>query len=198
MVGMVAEKHGEASLCPFCREVATIGDDEEPVRRLRKRMETNDPDAFMELGRTYHRGLYGLPQDSKKAFELWSKAAELGYILGYGQLGSVYCFGLGVEKDIKKAIHYYQLAAVGGDMVTRRTLGALELNEGRVHRAMKHYMIAARAGCNDSLEHVKEGYKDGHVAKDDFANTLRAHKTSVDGRKSDRRDQAAGMSADRN
>jgi len=46
---------------------------------------------------------------------------------------------------------------------------------------MKHFMIAARAGCDTSLKEVGEGYKVGHVTKDEYARTLRAYQeTSIE------------------
>jgi len=47
---------------------------------MRKRVEANDPQAFVLLGFAYNDGQYGLAQDSSKAFELWSRAAELGSV----------------------------------------------------------------------------------------------------------------------
>ena len=43
---------------------------------------------------------------------------------------------------------------------------------------MKHFMIAAKAGFDLSLKEVGEGYKRGHVTKDEYAQTLRAYKAS--------------------
>ena len=45
-------------------------------------------------------------------------------------------------------------------------------------RAMKHFMIAAKIGCDASLEEVSERYKAGHVTKDEYASTLRAYKAT--------------------
>ena len=37
------------------------------------------------------------------------------------------------------------------------------------HLALKHFILAARAGHNKSLGAVKNGYMDGIVTKDEFA-----------------------------
>ena len=55
---------------------------------------------------------------------------------------------------------------------------------------MKHYIVAARAGCDLSLKSVGEGYKAGHVTKDDYATTLRTHRHIRDEMKSKQRDIA--------
>ena len=58
------------------------------------------------------------------------------------------------------------------------------------HRAVKHFIISASAGCDDSLKGVQAGYRDGKVNKDDFEKTLRAHQKSKDEMKSEWRDHA--------
>jgi hypothetical protein len=55
---------------------------------------------------------------------------------------------------------------------------------------MKHYMIAARGGLDNSLKKVGEGYKAGHVTKDEYARTLRAHKQATEEMKSEQRTKA--------
>ena len=62
-----------------------------------------------------------------------------------------------------------------------------EGQDGTHHRAMKHYVISARAGCKDSLDSVKKGYMAGHVTKEEYANTLREYQKSQDEMKSDAR-----------
>ena len=61
---------------------------------------------------------------------------------------------------------------------------------------MKHWMIAARAGYEKALKKVGEGYKAGHVTKDEYATTLRAYQCSVDEMKSKQRDIAAAKKFD--
>jgi len=55
---------------------------------------------------------------------------------------------------------------------------------------MKHFIIAARSGEDESLKEVGEGYKDGHVTKENYASTLRAHKECQDRMKSAQREEA--------
>ena len=79
---------------------------------------------------------------------------------------------------------------MGGDVLARHGLGNLEWNAGNYHRAMKHYMIAAGAGYDDSLKAIQQGYLDGHATKDDFEKALRAHIQATDEMKSDQREAA--------
>jgi len=57
-------------------------------------------------------------------------------------------------------------------------------------RAMKHFIIGARSGFDESLKAVGEGYKAGQVTKDEYANTLRAYQDSREDMKSEPRARA--------
>ena len=80
---------------------------------------------------------------------------------------------------------------MGGHEQARHFLGIEEVTKGQDKQAIKHFMIAARAGYNDSLKEVGIGYKKGLVTKDEYESTLRAHKDSQDEMKSEQRTNAA-------
>ena len=48
-----------------------------------------------------------------------------------------------------------------------------------MNRAMKHHMIAARAGVDLSLKKVGEGYRAGHLTKDEYASSTSTSISSV-------------------
>ena len=110
---------------------------------------------------------------------------------GYYNLGNSYYHGMGVVMDKKKAKHYFELAAMNGYVSARHNLAMVEWEKGNQHRAMKHFIIAARASDEGSLDKVKHGFKVGLVTKDEYANTLRAYQKSNKEMKSDARDKAA-------
>ena len=87
-------------------------------------------------------------------------------------------------------MYHLRLAAIGGHEISRHMLGSIEANRGIMDRAMKHYMIAARCGYEDSLKKVGEGYKAGHVTKDEYASALRAYQVCCDEMKSEQRARA--------
>ena len=60
-----------------------------------------------------------------------------------------------------------------------------------MRRAVMHYLIAAKAGHDFSLDRVKDGYRGGVATKSEFAAALRQHKESKDGMKSEARDRAS-------
>ena len=154
-------------------------------------MEVNDANAIYILGCHYLSGERGLPQDYEKAMELWLRAGELGCVTSYCKIGFAYHEGRGVERDIEKAKHYFELGAMRGNVVARHTLGVLEKHAGNVSRAMKHWMISAGAGDDDSLSEVRECFMEGNATKDDFEMALRAHKEAKDEMKSEQREAAA-------
>ena len=125
-----------------------------------------------------------------KANELYLRAGELGCAEGYFNLGNSYRNGRGVGMDKKKANHYYELAAMNGEVYARHNLGCVEGQAGNYHRAFKHFALAARAGDKDSLDKVKKGFMTGFITKDEYANTLREYQQRHDEMKSDDRDKA--------
>jgi TPR repeat protein len=162
-----AYKADDRELCPFCRTPEATSDGE-AIERMKKRAEGDDAIAIHNLGHIYRDGDYGLPQDRVKAMELWLRAGELGYARAYGSIGSVYERGQGVEMDAQKAIHYYELAAMGGHAASRHNLGVFEAHAGNYDRAAKHLMISAIAGDDESLEKIRKCYLNGWATKDDF------------------------------
>ena len=107
-------------------------------------MDSNDPDAFCNLGMLYRDGDMGLPQDINKANELLLKAAELGSCSAQAKIAAAYYNGEGVERDMNKARHHMEIAAIGGHEVARYLLGLIEGQNGHMDIAMKHFIIAAR------------------------------------------------------
>ena len=103
--------------------------------------------------------------------------------------------GRGVEIDKKKAKHYWELAAMTGDVDARYNLGCMEGRAGNHERAYKHYILSAKGGYKGSLEFVKKGFTKGFVTKDEYESTLRAHHECQAEMKSETRDKAADLMA---
>jgi TPR repeat protein len=99
----------------------------------------------------------------------------------------LYRRGEGVEKDKEKEMHHLEEAAIGGHHQARFSLAMHEEDSGRIDRAMKHYIIAAKLGYDKALDAVKEGFVKGVVRKDDYAAALRGHQAAVDATKSPQR-----------
>ena len=186
------KKNDELGMCAFCRS-PHFSSEEEGIERLAKLVENGNAMAFYVLAGCYADGIRGVPQDRAKANELWLKAGERGCAGGYYNLGLSYYQGQGVDRDEEKAKHYYEVAAIGGNAKARHILGLLEGKAGNHERAMKHFMVAARAGDNKPLDKVKQGFRSGHVTKDEYAGTLRTYHESQTELKSEARDKAAAV-----
>ena len=189
----------EHDVCPFCRTPPTS--DKELINRLEKRIDLNDPIAIYNMGGYYDKGQYGLHKNRAKALEFWHRAGELGYANAYFAIGSAYYFGRGVEVDEKKAKHYYELAAMRGDIEARYNLGFMEWEAGKMDRTVKHWLklervlkhfkIAAKDGDSKSLESIRRMNGYGDATKDDYDEALRSYQSYLDEVKSDQRDEAA-------
>ena len=185
----------EDHLCPFCREPPYCSD-KEVIEQYKKLMEKGNAYAFNMLGLCYAAGSDGMPQDEAKANELCLKAGELGCADGYANLGISYNIGRGVELDKMKAKHFYELAAMSGNVSVRYNLGCKEGKAGNHQRAFNHFMLSARAGYSKCLENVKTGFMAGIVTKDEYESTLRACHESQMEMKSEARDKAAAFLAE--
>jgi len=175
--------------CPFCRSPHPTHD--EATKLNMKRVELGDARAIQNLGFYYFKGLRGYPQDYNKGFELWHRAGELGNAVAYYSIGVAYDMGVGVERDEKKAVYYYELAAIGGDTTARHNLGIKEKRGGNMDRALKHYMIAVRGGNSGSLNQIQELYSLDLATKEDYTEALRAYQEYLVEIKSVQRDKAA-------
>ena len=170
--------------CPFCRH-PDLKSEEEEINKVMKRVKANDPVAMVQIG--LRRNEAG---DYDDAFRYLSKAAELGEVGAHYQLALFYYKGKGVEKDVKKVVYHWEQAAIGGHPKARYNLGCEENSNGRIDRAMKHWIIAATLGCDDTLDALKVCFRGGLVTKEDFAAALRAHQTAVEATKSPQREAA--------
>ncbi|KAK1734939.1 Sel1-like repeat family protein [Skeletonema marinoi] len=140
---------------------------EELDKNIMKRAAANDAFAIRQMGmKCYREG------DYEGSFKYLSNAVELGDVGAHHVLGALYLEGKGVKKDYGKAIYCYERAAIGGHPAARYNLGLDEGENGRFERAVKHFIIAATLGNDDSIQRLKHCYTIGKVSKTDFAAAL--------------------------
>ncbi len=173
----------KAKACAFCR--TTVLDEEKYRKKTQERIEANDPAALSFRGTKYHE-----EGDYDKALKYLTKAAELGDAQAHFLLGFMYLRGEGVEKDKEKAVYHFEKAAIGGHPVARHNLACYEAKNGNMEKAVKHWIISANFGYDHSMKTLLEVYKDGHITKEKYGATLRAHQAAIDAMKSLRRDNA--------
>ncbi len=166
--------------CPFCREPAVKGE-EENNKRVMKRVKANDPAALTQMG-----GRHCSDGDYDKGVEYYTKAAELGDVDAYYGLGVMYYN----EQDEEKAVYHWEIAAIGGHPQARQNLAMIEedKNNGNVERAVKHYTIAAKLGEEKSMKALWIHYSAGNITKEELDVTLRGHQAAIDATKSAQRD----------
>ena len=174
-----------------CAHFAELQHLKHTIIQVKKRLKVDDAEAIYNLGCCYSHGDYGLTQDHAKALELYHQAGELGLAKSYYSIGNSYLGGNGVERDEKKAAHYWELAAMGGDVDARHNLGIFEGRVGNMDRKLKHLMIAVGFGYNHSLEEIKHMCMNGEATKDDYSNALRVYQAYLVEIKSPQRDEAA-------
>ncbi|KAL9186246.1 hypothetical protein ACHAXT_005484 [Thalassiosira profunda] len=189
---VAGEDAGSKEKCPFCRSSPPYSESE-GLRRLRDRVDKNDPEAMVSLGVAYNKGLMGLKKDKTKSIEYTQLAAILGLCTAHFNMGCAYLSGYdGLEFDESKARYHLGIAAMAGHGVARERLGLMDIDLGKDHylTAFRHFMVGAKSGYARCLELVKEGYQTGNVTKDEFAACLRANKAALDKIKSPSRDKA--------
>ncbi|KAL9180757.1 hypothetical protein ACHAXT_011210 [Thalassiosira profunda] len=75
--------------------------------------------------------------------------------------------------------------------MARHALGCVALKDGDVKTAVRHWMIAAKAGEDGSLHNIKLAFFNGGqgVTKEEYAAVLRAHQKAKDEMKSEQRER---------
>jgi hypothetical protein len=154
--------------CPFCRE-ARPATDEEYLRRLQARSLQNDHHAYTHMGQVYQRG-EGTVIDYLKALDCWIRAIELGSPDACGRIGNSYDEGKGVAINMDRAAFFYRIGALRGHIVARNNIAYSEYNNlGNHEIGIRHWKIAAEAGCQHSLDALKKIYNaDGKMPGKQF------------------------------
>jgi len=141
--------------------IGTKKNPSEAVRWLQKAIEKKKPGknynlesnelaaAYCCLGQDFQTG-EGVKQDSDKAFNFYSKAAELGDAKAQVLVGSFYSLGVSVKEDQKEAIKWFEKAAKQGDVTGLCALGEC-YKEGKgvpqnFVEAYKWYSLAVAVG----------------------------------------------------
>ena len=175
--------------CPFCRE-RTVGSDK-VADEVKRCVEIHNCFYAMNmLGIYYLNGECGLPRDLNKAIELFLEAGKLGCAEAYNNLGNIYILENGIDKDVRKAKKYYELAVIGGHAMSRYDLAVVEEKAFNYERSSKHFLIGARAGDEDCLKAVKTYFEGGDVTKDEYSQALQAYHKQKENTKSAMREEA--------
>ena len=126
--------------------------------------------------------------DYKGPFEYWTEAAALGDAEAHFELSTWYRNGEVLRRMRKN--NCTEQAAIAGHPYARHNLALSEDEDGRLDKAVKHWIIDAKLGAAKSLDNLKELYKDGDVSKDDFTTALRGNRAAIHETKSPQREEA--------
>ncbi|EJK67098.1 hypothetical protein THAOC_11912, partial [Thalassiosira oceanica] len=185
---VAAKKRGMLD-CVFCR-APLPENDADMLAMVRARVAKKDSVATFCLGQKYRFGELGLQKDMRRAVELYTEAAELGSVEALYNLGNAYDLGKGVQQDMAKAVEFWTKAAMEGHAGSRLNLGYLEAEKGNYNRALKHWLISAKLGHEDSVENIKRMFMRGLATKEQHAEALKEYQDAVDETKSHDRDEA--------
>ncbi len=120
----------------------------------------------------------------------------MGDLDAHFKLGVMYRNGEGVEKDEgipldeERAVYHYEKAAIGGHPDARYNLACYEGRNGNMKRAVRHLIIAAKLGSEESMKALWAEFKDKNITKEDLDATLRSHQAAINAMKSAQRDEA--------
>lgn len=136
---------------------------QEAVALLTRATDAGDPEAMFELGKLFEQGI-GVDQDTKRAVELYHKAADLDFADAINDLGFLhYQGGEGVVRDQKKALDYFERAAKLRHPEAMFNYAALiddGIVPGRTPEDSASYLYEAlRSGNEDVLQQLSDNPK---------------------------------------
>jgi hypothetical protein len=175
---------GNHGKCPFCKADHVDKTNEEMIKDLMKRVEANDAGAICKLATHNHDGRACFQQDHTKSMELYARAGQLGCSNAHHHLGNIYNKG----GDMKKARFHFEAAAMAGHEMARLNLGTMEVFSGTMERAVKHWIIAASAGCYDAMHHLTICFEKGAISRESMDSTLADYNSSCAEMRSEARD----------
>ena len=177
--------------CPFCRvPIPDPYPSLELLERVQKRAALDDGEALKQLGFYYAGGEFGLPVDDDKSLELLHRAADLGNASACDQISHCYKEGsFGLPQDKARARHYAELAAMGGFVLARHSLGVEEWDRGELHLAVRHWKIAAAAGLKESADSLSMTFQKGLLGEKELAQTMKSKDESCKEMNSEQRDR---------
>ena len=144
----------------------------------------NDINAMREMAWRWKSGEKGLEVSLEKAFDIYTKAAELGCAASQFFLGEAYSFGEGVESDDDKAFFWYKKSAESDDEGGMFGLACCYYDGAGTNEdketAFKWFVKSAETGCEEANWWVAHIYENGMGAKKDEEKAFYWYKKSAD------------------
>ena len=172
--------------CALCRQPHSG----HSIHGIQQRMQKRTPYAYeyLVLGDAYKRGC-GVPQSDKEALQMFIRSAELGNATAFAVISTYYSEGLLVKKNLSRSIEFLGISVKLGSVEAREVLALIEAGNGNSNKAVRHWTVAAGAGSQESLDHLKEKFKDALVSKDHLTQALYAFHAYNQEKKSESRNE---------
>ena len=185
------KEHGmEIYICPYCRALFPE-DDEELLQRLYDRIEIRiDRDytiALIQLGSYYKEGERGLPQNLKKAEELYKEAYDLDNPVAAWNLSCLYRDHYSDQKETE--MEYLLRGEMLGNIKCIQVLAKCAHDSGNMEEFTRLWMKVVCLGGDTSI--LLDCYRVNLLSKDDLATTLRANQAVKNEIETKRRDFAS-------
>ena len=194
---LIKEYGSQIYVCPYCRASAPDSDEEqvynkEILQRLYDRIEIRDDRdytiALNQLGSYYKNGERGLPQNLKKAEELYKKAYDLDYPSAAWNLYCLYTNHYSDQKETE--MEYLQRGEMLGDLQCTQVLIDHAYDSGNMENFARLCAKSVRLGGEDDIDDLWLCYRHNLLSKDVVATTLRANQALKDEVTTKRRDFA--------
>ncbi|KAH3762222.1 sel1 repeat family protein [Pelomyxa schiedti] len=144
---------------------------------------------FVALWRTFCRKNYQSASASESAVAIWEELSTKAVSAtsdhpqikasSNSHLGFCYEFGLGVDKDIHKAMSMYQKAANAGDAKATLHLSACHEHFTDIHKAVEQHMRAADAGNAVAMYNLAVCYENGQGVGKNTTEAVRLYQNSA-------------------
>jgi len=169
--------------CPLCRtKIPTTN--EESIKQIQKWVKKQKAWAQDNLGNSYYHGTRGVKKDVKRAFILFTLAAEQGDANAQHNLGVMYRDGIGTKPDVKRAVALFTLSAEQGLASAQYNLGNMYRNrEGTqpdVKRAVELYTLSAEQGHAYAQYCLGNMYRNGEGTQPDVKRAYELYTLSAE------------------
>jgi uncharacterized protein len=166
----------------LARALDKAGRGEEAAALNEAAMQSGSLAAYHNMGNLYRKGL-GVPQDLRKAFELYKYAAERGHPEDQSNVGVMYLNGDGVEQDLEQARYWLQQAAAQNwaDAINRLGLMTLKGQAGNedATEAFELFERSANLGSRNGMVNLANAYRKGQGVAEDKARALDLYENSA-------------------
>jgi len=170
--------------CPLCRTKHPTTQ-EEAITQFQKWVKKKKAWAQCSLGSRYLHGSGSIKRDVKRAFVLYTLAAEQGEADAQSSLGIMYRDGIGTKPDVKRALELFTLSAEQGLAKAQYNLGCMYLRgtdgvKKDVKRAFVLYTLAAKQRNANAQYVLGNMYADGDGTKIDVKHAVKLYRLSAE------------------